>query len=104
VGRLDRAALKKCRDISRSSIIEAPTSQVKPVEVNSLHIRLQFAAAALLTQETNCATDPHNAACGFDSTLHLLHILIAILSIVLIVVIAAAIAAYRKMQRKKLIP
>ena len=95
---------KQCRDISRSSIIEAPTSQVKPAEVNSLHIRLKFAAAALLAQETNCATDPHNPACGFDSTLHFLHILIAILSIVLIVVITAAVAAYRKMQRKKLLP
>jgi hypothetical protein len=104
VGRLDRAALEKCRDISRSSIIEAPTSQVKPAEAFTLHIHLKFAAAALLIQETNCATDPHNPACGFDSTDHFLHILIVILSIVLIVVIAAAIAAYRKMQRKKLIP
>ena len=103
MGRLHRAALKKCRDISRSFIIEAPTSQVKPAEVNALHIRLQF-AAALLLQQANCATDPHNPACGFDSTLHFLQILIVILSIVLIVVILAAVAAYRKMQRKKLIP
>ena len=78
----------------------------------ALRIRSSIAAAAiflstslpLLAQETNCAIDPHGPGCGFDGTLHFLHILISILSVVLIVVIAAAIAAYRKMQRKKLIP
>jgi hypothetical protein len=112
VGRLHRAALKKCRDISRSSIIEAPTSQVKPAEVFALRIRPSIAAVAalasiylpLLAQETNCAVDPHNSACAFDSTDHLLHVIAIILAVVLAVIIAAAVIAYRKAEKKKLTP
>jgi cytochrome b len=65
---------------------------------------LLAASLPLRAQETNCAIDPHNPSCGFDDTLHFLHILIAILSVILVVTIAAAVAAYRRMQRKKLIP
>ena len=113
MGRLHRAAPgKNCRDISRSSIIEAPTSQVKPAEVFALRIRPSIAAVAaligasapLLAQETNCAIDPHNSACAFDSTDHLLHIIAVILGVLLAIIIVVAVIAYRKAEKKKLTP
>jgi len=113
VGRLHRAALrKKCRDISRSSIIEAPTSQVKPAKDLALHIRHSIAAVAALAstslcalvQDTNCAIDPHNSACAFDSTDHLLHIIAIILGVLLAIIVVVAVITYRKAEKKKLTP
>ena len=112
MGRLHRAALKHCRDISRFSIIEAPTSQVKPAEVFALRIRPSIAAVAafastslpLFAQETNCAIDPHNSACAFDSTDHLLRMIAIILGVLLAIIIVVAVIAYRKAEKKKLTP
>ncbi len=99
---------------SRLSIIQANIRQPQNSQLerrpHSLRthpitaVTLLANALPALAQQTNCATNPHDSSCVFDSTLHLLHWLAILLAIILIAIIAVAIAAYRKNKRAKLTP
>ena len=57
-----------------------------------------------MAQQVNCATDPHAASCGLDTTAHILRIVAMLLGIVLLVIVIAAIAIYQRNKNRKLTP
>jgi hypothetical protein len=92
-------------------MINCQTSQVKPAESCNLRTHptiaaalTVFAAVPALALQSPCTVNPHDAGCGFDSTLHFLRWLAVALAIILVAIIAAAVVAYRKASRAKLTP